>query len=911
MKKGAILMYPVIFGFLLALAIFYLFMVKIPETSYIGEIQLATLKAMYETEKELVYIDNAASVAGQQAIYELAKNGGFKDKSECGESEFQLWNNKSIECFPDYTSNFTSLFNEKLNEFLRKVSFSLMDSYDFLIEQKDKLKIIGKTSRNLIKEYVIKKEGKELIIKGSYAPIKISISSPEDIKKIYNDNLDLISFIKSEAKAKNIDPYIVMGLITAESSWYKEALRCEAHYERKWQNYVNNLGCKEYFCDTLIDSPQGSGFHKVSCSYGLTQLMYPTAWRYTSFKGKPEDLFDGETSIKYGVEHLKGLFNEFKDAASALAAYNAGSGNVINAKKKCNSDYFDLYYSCLPMPEITGPHVKRILTYAEIFRDIEDNQELKTDEEYLAITGYAVKEEEKEESTITYSVNPSFKINLNYDISDYQNAIDDAKNLVDACEKETGSKLSKCIDDNKNKLIPNCEEETEDEKVVNDFIKIYESCSESNDNNCYCNINLNYDKEYEISYESNTFMINDFEKEYILNLFPFLSKLKIGKDKIIASLTYSEQGRETGKTEEKKIDIEDDLVFYKEEKEILNEKIKTIQIAKKENDKIRLYDKKEIELYDEEKEKGIKECKPKPQRTFKFCYKTDKKVLTEEGMKESVIRFALMFPDATAPGALEVNALNYPNDKYKIILTWKKSDADDIYSYKIYYSEEQFKKDEKYLTIKELNEKEEIKKMELTSEAEEIKINLNECGFPEEAPCKFVEEVKDEYKKEDYKINLESNKLYYTKEEDEYFYVLELENKDYNFLVTAVDDSYNEANIEDKNYKTIKSKNLLPFTAVEDLKVVQDGANVKLTWRQPKYKDGSDFEEGELKTYRIRLVDRTSEDSQKIPSDEAMERKEYIKDTEHIFNNIKTEDYYYSVFAVNNDGIEGEYASYP
>ena len=45
------------------------------------------------------------------------------------------------------------------------------------------------------------------------------------------------------------------------------------------------------------------------------------------------------------------------------------------------------------------------------------------------------------------------------------------------------------------------------------------------------------------------------------------------------------------------------------------------------------------------------------------------------------------------------------NNKYKIILTWKKSDADDIYSYKIYYSEESFKKDEKYLTIKELNEK--------------------------------------------------------------------------------------------------------------------------------------------------------------------------------------------------------------
>ena len=124
-------MYPVIFGFLAALGIFYLLTLKgIPEieTSYIGEIQLATLKTMQEAEQDLTYIDNAAKISAEQAIYELAENGGFKE-AKCGSYGFNLWNDKNKECFPDYKINFTSLFNDKLNKFL--VGLNLVDNYDF------------------------------------------------------------------------------------------------------------------------------------------------------------------------------------------------------------------------------------------------------------------------------------------------------------------------------------------------------------------------------------------------------------------------------------------------------------------------------------------------------------------------------------------------------------------------------------------------------------------------------------------------------------------------------------------------------------------------------------------------------------------------------------------------------------
>ena len=42
-----------------------------------------------------------------------------------------------------------------------------------------------------------------------------------------------------------------------------------------------------------------------------------------------------------------------------------------------------------------------------------------------------------------------------------------------------------------------------------------------------------------------------------------------------------------------------------------------------------------------------------------------------------------------------------------------------------------------------------------------------------------------------------------------------------------------------------------------------------------------------------------------------MKRGEYIKITEHTFNNIKIGDYTYSVFAVNNNDVEGDYATFP
>lgn len=66
---------------------------------------------------------------------------------------------------------------------------------------------------------------------------------------------------------------------------------------------------------------------------GLMQVMPPTG--KTIAKGVedqnyyPDKLYDPETSIKYGTWYIRTLLDRYNDnAAAALTAYNAGSGNV-------------------------------------------------------------------------------------------------------------------------------------------------------------------------------------------------------------------------------------------------------------------------------------------------------------------------------------------------------------------------------------------------------------------------------------------------------------------------------------------------------------------------------------------------------------------------------------------------------
>ncbi len=101
---------------------------------------------------------------------------------------------------------------------------------------------------------------------------------------------------------------------------------------------------------------------------GLMQLMPKTAEYIAFLLGEePQDVSDTETNIEYGVFYISYLLEKFGNEKTALAAYNAGEGNVSDwlKDKKLSSNGRELY--AIPYKE-TENYVKRVLFNEKIYR---------------------------------------------------------------------------------------------------------------------------------------------------------------------------------------------------------------------------------------------------------------------------------------------------------------------------------------------------------------------------------------------------------------------------------------------------------------------------------------------------------------------------------------------------------------
>lgn len=123
------------------------------------------------------------------------------------------------------------------------------------------------------------------------------------------------ALIEQEAArvSDRLDPNLVEAVVIAESNGCTDAFRYEAGFFRLY--LANNPDYK------------GENPRRVSSSYGLMQVMYPTARQY-GFGEVPELLFIPDVGLHYGCRHLAAMLAHFTgDIASALAAYNGGIGN--------------------------------------------------------------------------------------------------------------------------------------------------------------------------------------------------------------------------------------------------------------------------------------------------------------------------------------------------------------------------------------------------------------------------------------------------------------------------------------------------------------------------------------------------------------------------------------------------------
>jgi len=137
------------------------------------------------------------------------------------------------------------------------------------------------------------------------------------------------------SETHDLDPFLVMGVIQAESSFRPEVV-----------------------------SPMGAT--------GLMQIMPGTAEWLAGRMGidfEEGDLINPAYNIRMGTYYLRLLINMFEYVDTALAAYNAGMGNVRSWLEQERYSYDGATLHTIPFTE-TRNYVERVNRFMEIYREL-------------------------------------------------------------------------------------------------------------------------------------------------------------------------------------------------------------------------------------------------------------------------------------------------------------------------------------------------------------------------------------------------------------------------------------------------------------------------------------------------------------------------------------------------------------
>ncbi|MBQ4556714.1 MAG: lytic transglycosylase domain-containing protein [Clostridia bacterium] len=137
--------------------------------------------------------------------------------------------------------------------------------------------------------------------------------------------------------------------------------------------YAKEYGVPEKICYAVIKCESGFDFAAKSSAgaMGLMQMMPATFEDLCSRLDEEHDtsmLFDPETSIKYGVYYLSGLYKRFGVWENAIAAYNCGQGRVAGWIESGMVDENGILTD-IPISE-TATYVKRVTKAIEKYEEL-------------------------------------------------------------------------------------------------------------------------------------------------------------------------------------------------------------------------------------------------------------------------------------------------------------------------------------------------------------------------------------------------------------------------------------------------------------------------------------------------------------------------------------------------------------
>lgn len=180
--------------------------------------------------------------------------------------------------------------------------------------------------------------------------------------------------IKTKRKMSFWKKLLLMILVLASLSyfvWQNEDFQRKYLYPYDYQDTIN-FYADRYEVDRnlvasviLAESKFRQDATSVHGARGLMQIMPETgSWIATQIEDDSfsvEKLYNVNMNIKYGTWYLSELQTEFEgNEVLALAAYNAGRGNVYEWMEKYHWDIDFKDYTKIPFPE-TREYVKRVL----------------------------------------------------------------------------------------------------------------------------------------------------------------------------------------------------------------------------------------------------------------------------------------------------------------------------------------------------------------------------------------------------------------------------------------------------------------------------------------------------------------------------------------------------------------------
>lgn len=157
--------------------------------------------------------------------------------------------------------------------------------------------------------------------------------------------------------------YVLFGILKVQDK--VKQIMYPKKYEEIVCKYAENYGVDDSLIYAIIKAE--SNFKETAVSSkgatGLMQLMYETAQDVSKILGleiDEESLLEPDVNINLGTKYISILISKYNNIPLALAAYNAGSGNVDNWIEKgiIQNDGSDI--ENIPYKE-TNNYVRKIL----------------------------------------------------------------------------------------------------------------------------------------------------------------------------------------------------------------------------------------------------------------------------------------------------------------------------------------------------------------------------------------------------------------------------------------------------------------------------------------------------------------------------------------------------------------------